>query len=63
MNRLPALAVAGFLAAVAAGCGDGKGPPKPATTPQTFMQELAAGRDHFSIVISGRLMAEIYPCG
>lgn len=63
MNRLRALAAAGLLAALAAGCGDGKGNPKPATTPQAFMQELAGRRDHFSIVISGRLMAEIYPCG
>lgn len=28
-----------------------------------LMEELAAKRDHVTIVISGRLMAEIYPCG
>ncbi|MEK7470019.1 MAG: hypothetical protein AAB074_21840 [Planctomycetota bacterium] len=28
-----------------------------------LMQELAAKRDHVTLVISGRLMAEIFPCG
>ena len=28
-----------------------------------LMQELAAKRDHVKLVISGRLMAEIFPCG
>ena len=28
-----------------------------------LMQELEAKLDHVTLVISGRLMAEIYPCG
>ncbi|MCE9581102.1 MAG: hypothetical protein K8T20_01160 [Planctomycetes bacterium] len=28
-----------------------------------LMQELAGKLDHVTLVISGRLMAEIYPCG
>lgn len=28
-----------------------------------LMQELAGKRDHVKLVISGRLMAEIFPCG
>ncbi|MCC6740670.1 MAG: hypothetical protein IT452_16625 [Planctomycetia bacterium] len=63
MRRLRTLAAAGLLAALATGCGDSKGSPKPSTSPQTFMTELAGKRDHFTIVISGRLMAEVYPCG
>jgi hypothetical protein len=28
-----------------------------------LMEELAAKRDHVTLVISGRLMADIFPCG
>jgi len=36
---------------------------EPMNAHSKLMQELAARRDRVSLVISGRLMAEIFPCG
>lgn len=36
---------------------------EPVNAHAKLMEELASKRDHVTLVISGRLMAEIYPCG
>jgi hypothetical protein len=67
--RGPALIFGGVLAAAAGGAGlwfalgrdtEEAGPP-PAT--EGLIQELVAAREHVTLVLSGRLMAEFFPCG
>ncbi len=67
MKRLLVIALA-FLTAAGIGIGCWiafrPGPEAPGTKGHSkLMEELASKRDHLKLVISGRLMAEIYPCG
>ena len=55
---LAGLGVGGYFAF--RGGGDDGAPVK---AHAKLMQELSAKRDHVTLVISGRLMADIFPCG